>query len=213
MSDVNAADMTALVYRARKEWTPAFGGAQWSLGIAWYTHLEEGKGREYFANVDASRVRVDIALPGLVAFVEGGLELLLDGRVEPRRGFAGPGVHVFPAGGPCAKDGGDVHFDTEGLTPAERASRVEAFTFVLMLQPAESGGGLRVWNERFDPDDPTPEAERGTGTPALVTYGPGDLLVLDSYRLHQIEPFGGTKDRISLTCHAVLADARWQIWF
>jgi hypothetical protein len=46
-----------------------------------------------------------------------------------------------------------------------------------------------------------------------VPYEAGDLVVLDSYRLHQIQPFTGGVDRISATCHVAFASGVWESWF
>jgi hypothetical protein len=37
--------------------------------------------------------------------------------------------------------------------------------------------------------------------------------VIDSYRLHQIQPFQGARDRVSITAHLLYRDGAWQIWF
>ncbi len=81
-----------------------------------------------------------------------------------------------------------------------------------MLSPPESGGELRVWDvthagegEYEDDDLDRPSA--------LCAYAPGDLVVIESYRLHQIQPFGGVADRISATCHAAFVGGAWETWF
>jgi hypothetical protein len=210
--DASAAlDFADLVGRARSDWTTAFGGAQYSLGIAWYTHLEEGKAGDYFAAASTSDATVERAVPGLQRCLTSAIERAVQGPVSRRRGFAGPGIHVFPAGGEAARRGGDVHFDDEGLTPAELESNAPALTFVLVLRPADSGGGLRLWTARLGDGDPV---ALGKAPFDVVPYSAGDLLIMDSRRLHQIEPFGGTTDRITATCHAVQApDGRWLVWF
>ena len=44
--------------------------------------------------------------------------------------------------------------------------------------------------------------------------GTGDALLIDSRRLHQILPFGGAKDRISITIHGAEIDRDvWEAWF
>jgi hypothetical protein len=49
---------------------------------------------------------------------------------------------------------------------------------------------------------------------ATVGYEAGDLVVFDSYRLHQIQPFSGALPRLSMTAHAALLHpARWDLWF
>ncbi len=131
-----------------------------------------------------------------------------------RDGWCGPGVHIFPAGEWLSHKGGDVHFDTEGLSDEQCAHRSRALTLVLMLQPPESGGALRLWNVTYAGSDAVPESALQSAR-ADVDYRVGELLVIDSYRLHQIQPFSGTRDRISATAHAALdtSGSAWEVWF
>src|SRR6185312_12792057 len=115
------------VYAARADWTPCFEGVQFTLGRAYYAIVER-------------------ALPALQARVRGLLGELVGAPVTPRPGWCGPGVHIFPAGDWLSQNGGDVHFDTEGLREPERAARLPALSAILMLQPPRQGGGLRVWD-------------------------------------------------------------------
>jgi hypothetical protein len=119
---------------------------------------------------------------------------------------------VFPSGALVAERGGDIHFDTEGLTPAHVTDRAPALTMVLMLQPPESGGGLRVWDVTYAGTDAY-EDEDLARPHATYAYEAGDVVVIDSYRLHQIQPFAGALDRISATCHAAFVQGRWETWF
>jgi hypothetical protein len=121
-------------------------------------------------------------------------------------------VHVFPANGTCARKGGDIHFDDEGLTAAHKQDRGPAFTLVLMLQPAETGGGLRVWDVLFRGRNAY-EDEDLERPSSVAEYAAGDLVVMDSYRLHQIQPFGGSTDRISATIHLAQIAGQWESWF
>jgi hypothetical protein len=200
------------VLEARAAWVSDFGGAQFSLGRAWYTHLEQGRAGEYFADVAASDANVEQACPGLQAAMRALASRVVGAPVVPRAAWCGPGVHVFPAGALVATRGGDVHFDTEGLTPAHVAERAPALTLVLMLQPPPSGGGLRVWDVAYAGSDAyeDDDLERPHVTCA---YGAGDLVAIDSYRLHQIQPFAGASDRISATCHAAFVGGAWETWF
>ncbi len=76
------------------------------------------------------------------------------------------------------------------------------------------GGGLRVWDALWDGrDDEDDIAAAARADSAVVDYATGDLVVIDSYRLHQIQPFAGDRDRLSVTAHLVFADGRWQTWF
>ena len=81
-----------------------------------------------------------------------------------------------------------------------------------MLQPPLQGGGLRVWDALWEGDDDV-AAAAAQAPSAVVDYAAGDLVVIDSYRLHQIQPFVGARDRLSITAHLVFADGRWQTWF
>lgn len=202
-------------YRARADWTPCFDGVQFTLGRAYYTHLEEGQQDDYFEKSRASDAIVERAAPGLQVRMRAILGELVGMPVTRRRGWCGPGLHIFPAGDWLAVNGGDVHFDTEGLFEGDLAERVPALSAIVMLQPPERGGGLRVWDTLFDERAPAPEkllAERDIAS-ATVEYAAGDLVVIDSYRLHQIQPFEGARDRVSITAHLILRDGVWQSWF
>ncbi len=62
------AECTALVrrvYAGRPFWISDFDGVQFSLGRAWYTHLEQDREEEYFANARTSDAVVERMLPGL----------------------------------------------------------------------------------------------------------------------------------------------------
>ncbi len=200
------------VYEARSQWTGAFGGEQFSLGRAWYTDLEEDRARTYFENARASDALVERQMPGMQARLRELAGAVIGADVVARPGWCGPGVHIFPAHQEVACNGGVVHFDTEGLTEAHVAARAPAFTLVLMLQPPEAGGGLRVWDVLFSGSHQVTEEMLGA-TSVVARYQTGDLVVIDSYRLHQIQPFGGDRDRVSITCHAAFVAGRWETWF
>ncbi len=208
-------DWLAGVYRARADWTPCFEGVQFTLGRAYYTHLEEGQEDRYFEAARLSDASVERAVPGLQARMCAILEAVVAAPVVRRPGWCGPGLHIFPAGDWLAAHGGDVHFDTEGLRADDLAARAPALSAIVMLQPPERGGGLRVWDALFAEDGPEPEelVAHGDVPSATVEYAPGDLVVIDSYRLHQIQPFEGARDRVSITAHLIFRDGAWQTWF
>ncbi len=200
------------VYRARAAWTANFSGVQFTLGRAWYTHFEEDREDEYFEGAAASDACVEAAAPGLQELVLSVVGQHLGAPVARRPGWCGPGVHIFPAGSQVARRGGEVHFDTEGMSDAQLEARTPSLSFVLMLQTPELGGGLRVWDELYDgedfPDHPGPRVGSTT-----VVYTPGELVAFDAYRLHQILSFRGARDRVSATVHVLLEDGVWQAWF
>ncbi|MEP7125459.1 MAG: 2OG-Fe(II) oxygenase [Byssovorax sp.] len=204
---------SSAVLAARAAWTVDFDGDQFALGRAFYTHLETDRAGAYFTGAAASDALVEEHLPGMQDRVIDLYRALLGGEVRRRPRWCGPGVHIFPAGGWLAQRGGVVHFDTEGLSEHQMEHDARALTLVLMLQPPETGGGLRLWDVVHEGhDEPTPDE---LACPSEIAwYQAGDALLLDSYRLHQIQPFGGARDRISITAHAVEVDEQvWDVWF
>jgi hypothetical protein len=201
------------VRAARASWVSDFDGAQFSLGRAWYTHLEQGRAGEYFAAVAESDATVERVCPGLQETLRALSSRAVGAPVVARPGWCGPGVHVFPAGAHVSKEGGDVHFDTEGLTPAHAKERAPSLTLVLMLAPPRRGGGLRVWDVGYAGTDAYEDEDLDEAEHVTCDYGVGDLVVISSYRLHQIQPFTGEADRISATCHLAFAAGQWESWF
>lgn len=204
---------SAAVLAARAAWTVDFDGDQFALGRAFYTHLETDRAQAYFAGAAASDALVEQHLPGMQEHVIDLHRALLGGEVRRRARWCGPGVHIFPARGWLAQRGGVVHFDTEGLSEHQMEHDARAVTLVLMLQPAETGGGLCLWDVVHEGHD-EPTAEELARPSEIVTYEAGTALLIDSYRLHQIQAFGGLRDRISITAHAVEVDDEvWDVWF
>lgn len=208
-----AAALTRRVLRARKRWTADFDGEQFALGRAFYTHLETGRSKEYFAGAAASDAVVEDVLPGIPARTLELLARLLGGAVRRRPGFCGPGVHVFPAGSKVARQGGVVHFDLEGLTEHQKTRGHRAVTLVWTLQSAAWGGGLRLWDAVYD-GRPDSEIETDDHSHVTIRSEAGDAVLIDSRRLHQIRPFRGEKHRIAITVHGVEVDGGvWEAWF
>lgn len=213
LAPAHAAEWARAVEGAEDDWTEDFGGDQHCLGRAYYTHLEDDRLDDYFDDADETNARVETHLPGLQALLRDLVARLTGEPVHHREGFCGAGVHVFTPDGWLSHNGGDVHFDTEGLEEEDLARRAPALTLVLMLQPATQGGGLRLWDVRYDGSDAVTRAMIARPS-ALVSYAAGELLVLDSYRLHQIQHFTGDRRRISATLHAVRrAEGGWDTWF
>jgi hypothetical protein len=204
---------TQAVYSARPRWTADFEGEQFSLGRAFYTHYETGRSALYFEDAARSDALVERVLPGVQSQVRTILGWMVGGAVRPRLGFCGPGVHVFPAGGEVALKGGVVHFDVEGLSPHQIARGQRAVTLVIMLQAPAVGGGIRIWDALHQGSE-HPSEEQLAAPRRTVRYRAGDALFSDSLRLHQIRPFRGALDRISITAHAVEVDRDvWECWF
>jgi hypothetical protein len=210
LSPEACATIATNVDAASAELTPNFDGVQHTLGLAYYTHLEEDRVDEYFAGAERSHALVERVAPGMSARLLTLVSEVVQAEVVQRDGWCGPGIHVFPAQGWVAERGGDVHFDLEGLDDAQLATRQPALSLVLGLRAPESGGGLRLWPRTWAHG----VAEAADGEPTLLPLVPGDVVVFDSYRLHQIEPFEGGIDRLTATVHALRGDdGRWLAWF
>lgn len=198
---------------AKDDWVGSWGGEQFALGRAFYTHLEEGKSKEYFASARASDMAVERAAPGLQEAMREVVAFAVGGHVRRRRGFCGPGVHIFPPGRPVQEGGGVIHYDTEGLTAYQIERRAKAISVVAMLAPPREGGGITLWDVLYYGEDHPTRGELGKRREE-VRYERGDVLVFDSYRLHQIMPFEGDLPRVSATVHAVEIDRGvWESWF
>lgn len=201
------------VLGARDAWTSDFGGEQFALGRAFYTHLETGKSDDYFRDAPASDARVQDAAPGLQEAMRALVGAMTGSRVVQRRGWCGPGVHVFPASEKVARAGGVVHFDVEGLGRHHLDAHKPALSLVVMLQPPAVGGGLRLWDVTYHGSE-HPTDEDLAAHSELVEYDVGDALLFDSYRLHQIQPFEGARDRITATVHgAEISRGVFESWF
>lgn len=203
----------ARILAARNEWIDDFGGEQFALGRAFYTHYETGKGDLYFRDATASNALVERVLPGMQEKMRHLLARMMGGQTRLRRGYCGPGVHIFPAGENVAKRGGVIHYDIEGLSPLHIERHSRAMSLVVMLQLPVWGGGLRLWNATWQGAD-EPDAEEIAGPHNTHRYALGEALLMESHRLHQIRPFRGALDRISITIHAVEVDrGLWDTWF
>ena len=201
------------VVAAREDWVSDFGGEQFALGRAFYTHLESEQATRYFHDAAASDATVERHLPGMQAELQRLFAACVGGQARRRLGYCGAGVHIFPAGENVARHGGVIHWDVEGLAPLALERETAALTLVVMLQVPARGGGLRLWDACYDGhDEPSPAllARR------FVThrYAFGEAMLMSSYRLHQIRPFRGSSARISITLHGVEIDEGvWETWF
>ncbi len=202
----------AAIEAARAHWIADFDGVQHALGRAWYTHLETDRTALYFAESAKSDAQVESVLPGLQASLREALSSATGRPVRQRRGWCGAGVHIFEPGGRCARVGGSVHFDYEGLTRAQLRDHTPAWSMVLSLQPAASGGGLRLYDVVYS-DHEVPTAAERAAPYVDLDYTAGDLVIFDSHRLHWIQPFGGDRARISATLHGVQTSEGWECWF
>lgn len=201
------------VLRARRRWVSDFGGEQFAVGRAFYTHYETDRCARYFADAGRSDAVVERVAPGMQSWARELFGALVGGVARRRYGFCGAGVHVFPAGQQVACRGGVVHYDVEGLTPLDLARRHRALSLIVMLQAPERGGGLRLYDVEYHGTEAVAPQELAADRRTL-RYRDGDGLLMSSYRLHQIRPFGGGRERVSMTLHGVEVDRGvWDTWF
>ena len=120
------------VVAAREDWVSDFGGEQFALGRAFYTHLESEQATRYFHDAAASDATVERHLPGMQAELQRLFAACVGGQARRRLGYCGAGVHIFPAGENVARHGGVIHWDVEGLAPLALERETAALTLVVM---------------------------------------------------------------------------------
>lgn len=207
------------VYAASPDWSAGFEGVQYVLGEAWYHYAEEGRSfEEYSAKSKSARATVEKHVPGLEKKIIGFLSsIAAPHTVSIRKGWAGPGIMIFPAGGHVAEKGGSVHFDLDAFTQEElKNPDLQLLSFICMLQKPASGGNLTIWRRSYDrtisrEENFFPDASGFDNT--TIEYQPGDLWMLNGLSAHQITPFQGDTDRICLTFHIYRDKKKWHLWF
>lgn len=220
------AKLLAQVYAQRRHWKSGAGPGDFTLGNVWYAHIEFGREQEYFASVATSRALINRLFPKLeqriLAFCR---QLTGDASVQIRSGWGGPAIVVFEGGSETARRGGVLHIDHDGL-PAEllETRGAATFSFILPLQMPADRGHLLVWPDLYDPTDRA-RFMVGSGDIALphlpvqlLPHCVGTALAIQSLRVHQIQGFDGSCDRVTLNWRLTRlgdqgADPRWVVWF
>jgi hypothetical protein len=215
-------EIVSKIYSLKNLWVPSYEGEQYALGRVWYAHVDDRIQDNYFERAIESNKMIETHFPGLYQkLCNFCSKIQMNEPVRIREKWAGPGFVIFPAHEYCAKEGGGIHYDWEGLTEEQRNnSDTEAYSFISLLQKPERGGGIRIWETKYDPSRkeeslkpsidilPDPGAKN-----VLIDYQVGDLLLINSLSLHQIQPFEGDADRITLTFHIAKNSESWHIWF
>ncbi len=205
-------DIVSKVIANKVHWNSDFDGLQFSFGQAYYPHLEAGTTEAYFEKALSSDTIFESALPGLQEFAVKIISTLVGAYAQPREEWSGPGIHIFPANGYAAKNAGEIHFDLDGICDSDRAALAPAITIIVMLQKPTEGGGLKVWNKKFSGISAN-ELNLAETESEILNYSNGDIIIINSYTLHQIQPFISKEDRISLTVHSVFNGECWECWF
>lgn len=215
-----AADWTRRVEAAKDLWSNPFLDLV-TLGEAWYMHFEAESSAQYFDLARKYHDRINTILPSCQHLMNDLMaRAVRTQHVHTRPFWFGAGAHIFERQSYTFKNGGAIHFDTEGLREEQIRAKVPAVSCVLMLQSSEQGGALRLWDHRYttkgreETFDDLVFKKAPDAAYADVEYEAGDFVIFDSYRLHCIQKSKGKRSRISLTTHAVRTSSNsWESWF
>lgn len=225
-SPAEVAKLLAQVYAQRRLWQTGAGPGDFTLGNVWYAHMEFGREQEYFATVPTARALINRLFPKLeqrvLAFCR---HLTGDPAVQIRSGWGGPAVVVFDAASETARRGGVLHIDHDGV-PAEllEIQGADTFSFILPLQLPPQRGHLLVWPDLYDPAERgrymvgSGDISRPRPPVQLLPHVVGTALAIQSLRVHQIQGFDGSCDRVTLNWRLTRlagpgAKGRWVVWF
>lgn len=200
-------------------WSKDYGGEQYSFPNNYYARANDGGASSYFDGSSFGNEIMAAQFGGVLEKLLAVIRLLLPGfEVKSRTGWQGPGFVIFPANELLSRESGPVHIDLEGLVaPQVDFIRALCFSVIIMIQTPESGGGVRVWNRPLTASV-TEEAlllaaKECPDESAVINYGVGDLVIINSLSPHQILKFDGNRARISLNAFAIAEQNQCLIWF
>lgn len=204
----------------RQKWSRDYGGEQYSFPDNFYARANDGGDERYFSRHDeatnAMLEHFEMERGRLLSYIG---DLLPGREVRVRPGWLGPAFVIFPAGELLSREPGPVHIDLEGLAGMDlERDQTTFFSVICMIQLAQEGGGVRLWNRRFGgvrhEEDQFLDAARGApGEANDVNYRVGDFLAINSLSPHQILKFGGDRDRITLNAFAIANATSCDVWF
>lgn len=194
-----------------------------SYGSAWYLDIEHGLLPFYHANSQHTNELID-ALPGLREKLCAVSEMLVSPSGQsglPCRSRASNlGPYWVDAGVVLMMSGmeGVIHADFEGLAPYPAKlfdPDTRAYSAVICLAAAVSGGNLEIWQERKLANEDPPEYLKSR----IIEYAPGTLSVFDSFCYHKIQASVLDDQHryraIAATHFLYLAEPypHWEYWF
>jgi len=209
-------------YWTRREFDTVF----YTLGAASYLDATNGRFESFREKAVVTNPILRREFGPMLDAVMGALSEYVGAPVQMDDELSIPGFHVF-----LAKEFGDrsptasLHFDLQyehlrwdahgGEEPETQIS------FTLPLALPHNGGGLFVWNMKWQETKQLPKDEhiaklKNRGEPEYVPYSNGVLAVHGGHHLHQIAPFkdhNPSDERITLQGHAVRCkDGWWAYW-
>ena len=211
--------------KLRSEWDPGPVPDEFNFGTVFYAHAMNKNIDDYFSRASLVNQRMTRDFPDLFASVMRlAQDLIKDEEVIYRPGWTGPSFVYLGPDSISSSEGGTIHIDWEGFSKWDHpktedllsSAELEAYTIVLMLQNAPNGGGVRVWDKRFDlahRGDFIPDPGSAPDAPfATSHYGVGDLVIFHSMTVHQIQPYSGGA-RITLNFHLLRRNTSWHLFF
>ena len=183
-------DWLRTVFSNTQSWETRFGYIH-TYGNAWYLDIEAGLLHYYHANSSRTNALLK-ELPELVPTLLRASEYMVGPSGEtglPCRFRAlNLGPYWADAGVVMMVKGveGEVHADYEGLAPYPAQlfdSGTRAYSAVLTLAVAASGGDLRIWKRRHLANE---EPNLTDDVVETVKYSVGSMVIFDSFCYHQI---------------------------
>lgn len=199
-------------------WDRTSLGNTTTLGAVWFAYVDryhrpEERVARYRHGTAKGRAALEKTMPGFTQHIIALTSQLLGAPVVERPAWAGPSIISFePTSAQHLGTDGDVHFDWMGIAAQDPAGLLTPnLSFVLMLQNADTGGTLKLWNHGFGTEGPT---VKHAGAVTDVAYEPGSLLCFNGHQLHQIQAIAGNQARVTVTWHAIRPDplGPWHIW-
>ncbi|MFA5565542.1 MAG: hypothetical protein WC184_07325 [Acidimicrobiia bacterium] len=204
--------------RGAQQWDRTSLGNTTTLGAVWFAYVDryhqpEERVAQYRHGATQGKTALENTIPGFTQHIIDLTAQLLGAEVIERPGWAGPSIINFePSSAELSDNDGDIHFDWMGIASQDAAGLLTPnLSFVLMLQNADVGGSLKLWNHGFGTEGQlVTMAEPATE----VAYSPGSLLCFNGHQLHQIQAIAGQQARVTVTWHAIRPDPTgpWHIW-
>lgn len=220
LEEEQCADVRAALFSFRNLWHNRTWGAHpfYTLGAASYLDADKGEYLEEAKKLNPLLLKTFPTLyKRLCAIVaeETGEPALIE------ESFAVPGFHIFLYDKLFERPVAKVHFDLQFQKlnwPYKEVDRSRPLSFTGAIKLPRSGGGLTLWEIRYDPERSPDETERlkESASSRYIPYKEGKLLLLNQLLLHQIAP---TKEilpgdeRITFQGHGLFCDGAWRLYW
>lgn len=219
LSPAECEELVERTYQLQSHWRAGTSPGEFTFGRSFYTSFDNRDVMDYFDEAPGLNAVLQTNFPWLMPKIFNFChQFTQNTEVTIREGWAGPAIVIFHAGGTTSKEGGSVHIDFEGASRRllDQPGGLEKYSFMLPLQLPQKGGNLRTWPEvykQYHHDRYLCEITSPQGECKIVAYSVGSIIGLYSLRIHEIEPFESTIDRVILTFHLAQINGAWKLWF